>query len=124
MNQAVPDCLVTGYEDLIPGLDLPDDNDRHVLAAAIRASAQAIITFNLKDFPDDQLFPYGIEALHPDEFVESQFELNQSLVVQAAKQHRAALNNPPKPPEEYLETLAANRLVVTAARLHEYIDLI
>lgn len=42
MNRAAPDCLVTGYEHLIEGLDLPDLDDRHVLAAAIRANAQAM----------------------------------------------------------------------------------
>ena len=52
MNRAVPDSLVTGYEFLIESLELPDSNDRHVLAAAIRSGAQAIVTFNLKDFPE------------------------------------------------------------------------
>ena len=47
MCEVVPDCLVVGYEHLIDGLDLPDPDDRHVLAAAIRAHAQAIVTFNL-----------------------------------------------------------------------------
>ena len=48
MKQAVPDCLVTGFEALVEGLALPDPDDRHVLAAAIQARAQAIITFNLR----------------------------------------------------------------------------
>lgn len=51
MNEAIPDSLVTNYEPLIEGLDLPDPDDRHVLAAAIQAGAQVIVTFNLKDFP-------------------------------------------------------------------------
>src|SRR5262249_52720238 len=53
MDNAVPDACITGYEGLIPALTLPDPNDRHVLAAAIRASASAIVTFNEKDFPPD-----------------------------------------------------------------------
>lgn len=52
MNRAVPDCLVTGFEQLIDGLRLPDPDDRHVLAAAIRAGAQGIVTANLKDSPE------------------------------------------------------------------------
>jgi hypothetical protein len=49
MNRVVPDCLVTGYEHLIEGLDLPDPDDRHVLAAAIRANAQATVTLDSID---------------------------------------------------------------------------
>ena len=67
MTRAVPDCMVTGFEQLIDGLVLPDADDRHVLAAAIRAGAQAIVTFNLDDFPAERLQPYNIEAKHPDD---------------------------------------------------------
>jgi predicted nucleic acid-binding protein len=60
MTQAIPDCLIDEYEDLIHGLPLPDPDDRHVLAAAIRAGAQAIVTFNLKDFPVSTLSKYEV----------------------------------------------------------------
>lgn len=51
MDLAIPDACIDGYEDLVSGLTLPDENDRHVLAAAIRCGADVIVTFNLKDFP-------------------------------------------------------------------------
>ncbi|CUR45422.1 PIN domain-containing protein [Alloalcanivorax xenomutans] len=124
MNQAVPDCRVTGYESLIPGLSLPDPADRHVLAAAILAGAQLIVTFNLKDFPNDYLASFGIEAVHPDDFIVQQFDLHEARVISAAKQHRASLRNPPKSVEEYLDTLAAQGLVVAVDRLRDYQDLI
>ena len=69
MNEAVRDCLVTGYEDLIESLSLPDPDDRHVLAAAIRASAGIIVTYNLTDFPAETLARFDIEAQHPDDFL-------------------------------------------------------
>src|SRR5579863_4356667 len=69
MNSNVRDCLVEEYETLIPALSLPDPNDRHVLAAAIRSSASVIVTFNLKDFPEKIIKKYGIEAQHPDIFL-------------------------------------------------------
>jgi hypothetical protein len=65
MNEAVPDCLVSGYEGLIAALDLPDERDLHVLAAAIHCNADAIITFNLKDFPPGKLSTYHIERSTP-----------------------------------------------------------
>ena len=62
MNGAVRDCLVSGYEPLIEGLKLPDPADRHVLAAAIKASAQVIVTSNLKHFPAADLRQCDVEA--------------------------------------------------------------
>src|SRR5574342_716599 len=62
MNAAVRDCLVTEYEILIDTIDLPDKDDRHVVAAAISAGAQLIITWNLRDFPSDRLAAYGLQA--------------------------------------------------------------
>lgn len=124
MDRALPDAMITGHAPLIDGLTLPDPNDRHVLAAAIRANAQAIITFNTRDFPESALDPYGIEALHPDVFIEHQFGLRQGLVINAAKWHRADLTRPSKTADEYIETLAAQGLVVTADLLREFAELI
>src|SRR4051794_19944718 len=68
MIDAVPDCLITGYEHLIPHVHLPDEDDRHVLAAAIAGRAELIVTVNLRDFPADVLETHNIEAIHPDNF--------------------------------------------------------
>ena len=57
-------ALVPGYEDLIEALTLPDPNDRHVLAAAIVARADVIVTCNLRHFPEAALDPYDMEAQH------------------------------------------------------------
>lgn len=69
MDKHAVDALVTGYEDLLPALRLPDPNGRHVLAAAIRGQANVIVTMNVRDFPSDVLALLGIEAQHPGEFV-------------------------------------------------------
>lgn len=69
MNDAIRDVAVTGFERLIDELELPDPDDRHVLAAAIHAGAQVIVTRNLRDFPGDVLGRWGIEAQHPDAFL-------------------------------------------------------
>jgi predicted nucleic acid-binding protein len=124
MNAHVRDCLVTGYEDLIPALTLPDPDDRHVLAAAIRAGADAIVTFNLTDFPGDVLAGYGIEAVHPDDFVSSQLDLAPHAVCAAAKRQRESLKNPPRSVEEYLESLERQGLAQTASALRRFAELI
>lgn len=86
---------------------MPDENDRHVLAAAIRGRADVIVTTNLKDFPADILSRYGIEAQHPDEFILHLLDLAPGKVMQAAQDHRLSLKNPPKTEEEFLLTLEA-----------------
>ena len=81
MNAAVPDCLVEGFEAIENSVHLPDKADNHVLAAAIHCNADAIITFNLKDFPLDALAPFEIEPQHPDEFIHHQIGLNHAGVL-------------------------------------------
>ena len=120
MDKHAEDALVTGYEDLIEGLRLPDPNDRHVQAAAIRGRADVIVTRNVRDFPADVLGPFGIEARHPDEFVVHLLDLAPGLVIDAARRHRESLKNPEKTVEQYLEMLEAEGLTETAAILREY----
>ena len=124
MNVHVRDCLVSGYESLIGGLSLPDPDDRHVLAAAILCGADTIVTFNLRDFPEDALKPYGIEAQHPDEFLTYQLDLAPNVVCAAAKRHRGSLKNPAMNVEEYLASLERQGLAQTVAGLREYAELI
>ena len=119
MIQAVRDCMVTGYEPLIDGINLPDPGDRHVLAAAIRANAQAIVTANLKDFPSAALAPYNVEALHPDEFLLGLVDLAPGVMIQVIAEQAAALRNPPHTLAMLLDTLRNNGLARTVARLRE-----
>ncbi len=113
MNANVRDCLVTDYEPLIAAIKLPDPKDCHVLAAAIRAQATIIVTFNLRDFPNQILKSYSVKAVHPDEFVQSLIELNPIAVCMAAQSQRQTLKNPPKTTDEYLETLLKSGLKQT-----------
>ena len=117
MNRIVPDCLVENYEALIDGLALPDAEDRHVLAAAIAGHADAIVTFNLKDFPGEVLGRYNIEALHPDDFVLNQLELRQIDALAAIKAMRARLRRPPQSAADLIATLEHAGLPASAAHL-------
>ena len=110
MNAHVRDALVEGHQPLIPALELPDPEDRHVLAAAIQCGADLILTFNLDDFPEQALASYGIGACHPDAFLVDQLNLDGERVCLAMRQHRASLRNPTKTVEEYLATLGEQGL--------------
>jgi predicted nucleic acid-binding protein len=116
---AVPDSLITGHEKLISGITLPDPDDAHVVAAAIRAGAQAIVTFNLKDFPDHDLEGWNIEAKHPDEFVLDSIHLAPGAIIQIVTEQAAALQNPPQSVDDVLETLRCNGLVRSVAALRD-----
>jgi PIN domain len=120
MDSNVRDCLVSGYEDLIPSLTLPDENDRHVLAAAICGGADVIVTYNLSDFPAKILGQYGIGAQHPDEFITDLIDLAPSVICEAAKRQRMSLKNPPKSVEELLAAYERQGLVRTVAELKLY----
>ena len=94
MNEAVRDCLVTGYSDLVESLTLPDSDDRHVLAAAIRGGAGLVVTFNLSDFPSEALAPHGVDALHPDELFSELLDSAEDVFCEAARLQRQGLRNP------------------------------
>jgi len=119
MVRAIADSMVSGFEGLIAGLSLPDADDRHVLAAAIRAGAQTIVTLNLKDFPVERLAPYGVEAQHPDDFVFDLLDLAPGAVISAVNEQLASLKNPPQTMGQLLDTLRAQGLGQTVARLRQ-----
>lgn len=120
MNAHTRDALVTDFESLIDVLELPDPDDRHVLAAAIKGRADLIVTVNLRDFPANKLGRWGIEAQHPDEFLTHQFHLSQPVFLQAVKTVRQRLKNPPKSVEEYLDMLRAQGLLATVKEIEPF----
>ena len=120
MNSALPDANVTGYKGLISNLHLPDPNDRHVLAAAIRAKAEIIVTLNHKDFPPELLGPYEIETLHPDAFISDLFDLNHALTLEAVRRQRLSLKHPSMAVDEFLDMLLKQGLPMTVKELAHY----
>lgn len=124
MNAHVRDCLVTDFEDLIPVLSLPDPDDRHVLAAAIRSRADVIVTFNLSDFPSRTLKKWGIEAQHPDDFINHLLDLDTELVCAAARTQRKSLKNPPLSVDDFLDRLEWQGLTQTVGELRRFAKMI
>lgn len=104
MRRHFPDAEVLGYESLLPQMR-NHPKDRHVLAAAVRANADLIVTFNLKDFPQSALDPYDIVAVHPDDFLCDQFDLNPQKIKKIAEEIVEDMKNPHITHSDYLEGL-------------------
>ena len=124
MEEHFPDARVTGYEPLIGSLDLPDPDDRHVVAAAIRGRADVIVTRNLRDFPADRLISYDLQAQHPDTFAAGLFDLFPGVVLAAIREHRAALRQPPRSATEHVAALKQMGLTRLATAVGDFIELI
>jgi predicted nucleic acid-binding protein len=95
MHEAFPDANVLNYQSLIKSIELPDPNDAHVLAAAVRCNADVIVTANTKDFPNQYLQQFDVEAQHPDLFITNLIELNPENALKAFNNQVANLRNPP-----------------------------
>lgn len=119
MNDNVRDSIVEDYEYLIDSLILPDLDDRHVLAAAIRAKAKVIVTFNLRDFPPKAVAEHGIKAINPDDFIVSLIKKNAEKVGKALQMLQQSLKKPPRTVDEVLTTLEANGLKKTVELLRQ-----
>ncbi|MBF2055649.1 MAG: PIN domain-containing protein [Cyanobacterium sp. T60_A2020_053] len=117
MDSNVIGCLTTNYEHYIPNIDLPDVKDRHVVTVAIKSSADVIVTFNLKDFPTQELNKYDIIALHPDIFFEQLLVNHTATFISALEQQIEMLKNPPISKQEFIRILHNSRLPQTATRL-------
>ena len=123
MNDAFPDAQVKNYESIISSLDLPDQNDRHVLAAAIRSKSSFIITRNLKDFPSIILNPFSIQAVSPDLFLSALVKIYPIQTVLAFRKLVKNKTRPPLTEEEVLLILQKNNLRKTAKEIKLLLDL-
>lgn len=99
------DGEVLGYEDLIDMMKC-DTKDRHVLAAAVRSSANQIVTMNLRDFPEHALEPYSIEAVSPDTFFLNALDLAPKATTEVIREQIRALKRPPLSTATVLAALA------------------
>lgn len=116
MRAAFEDAMVTGHDPLVATMT-NDPKDRHVLAAWVRGGAAAIVTFNLSDFPDHATKPLAIEAIHPEEFLLDQLDLDPDRVRAVMREHVGRNRRPPVSIEQLAETLTRSGLPRFAAEL-------
>lgn len=126
MRLAVPDWEIpeAAWRALTAALRLPDSNDVHVLAAAIAGHADCIVTANLVDFPSSILEIHGVAAVHPDDFLMAQFDLDQVRATAALRDMRGRSKKPPYEVEEFAQIFERNGLVGMAERLRKVAPLL
>jgi len=120
MDRAFPAASISGFESLIPAFSLPDPDDRHVLAAAVHAKADLIVTTNLKDFPAGVLALHGIVAAHPDPFIDNLFDQDESEAIAAVARMRSRLRAPSMSPGDFIDSIAQIGMQLTASRLRSH----
>lgn len=105
MRRTFPNATITGYEDAIARMtNAPED--RHVTAAAWYAGVSTIVTFNLRDFPPAALAPFGLRAVHPDDFLLALFGASPEVFITVLREQVAARTRPRQTPQDVLTTLA------------------
>jgi predicted nucleic acid-binding protein len=126
MREAVPDWEVpeAAWAPLVACYELPDPDDRHVLAAAVAGHADSIVTTNLRDFPVAIVSAYGIEVVDPDRFIINQWDLDPVTAMTAFKHMRARRKNPQASAEDFAQGLERGGLPATAQRIREAAELI
>lgn len=117
MDRALDTARITGYEALIPQLQLPDPEDRHVVAAALQGEVELIVTQNLKDFPEAILKSLGLTAIHPDSFVGDFLQAQPEDVLEALRRGRARYRAPALSAEEMVVILERQGLSATSQTL-------
>jgi PIN domain len=117
MNDALPGATVGGYEDLIPTVNLPDPDDRHIVAAAIAAGASVILTWNLRDFPAAALKKYNLHRQTPDTFLADIYDQTPDLAVGSLANARRNLNKSRVSALDFVDILNNLKLGQLATRM-------
>lgn len=115
---AFPDALVKNYEPLVELLELPDEKDRHVLAAAIKTNANIIVTNNVRDFPKEYLERFGLTTKTADDFITDIVDLNNEVALEAFRALVLNRTSPNLDEYEILDRFRKNGLSDSANYLH------
>jgi len=122
MNRSFENAKVIGYKEIENNLQLPDPDDKHVLAAAIVSRADLIVTFNLKDFEKKELSKHNIHAVHPDDFVINLIDQDEEQAKKALKKMVNRRKNPPTTEHELISMLEKSALPKTSERFYDLFE--
>ena len=121
VSEAFPDAIVENYEPFFETLTLPDNKDKHVLAAAIKTNANLIVTNNLKHFPLEYISIFGLSAKNADDLFTDIIDLNHETSIKAFRDLVLNKRNPPLDEYQVLDIFRKNGLKDTADYIHALI---
>ena len=124
IDRAFPEAVSIVDAKTLEAIDLPDPDDRHVLAAAIQTKAALIVTDNLKDFPADHLLPHEIEAISLDDFLADCIDLAGPEAIAALRAMRERYKDPEIDAEALILKVESLGLGQTATLLGAYKSLL
>lgn len=121
MERAFEDALIADYDQYLPMCGgLPDPDDAHVLAAALKTQASMIVTENLKDFPQQLLHQMNLEVKSGDAFIADTIALGPTQAVEAIRRMRERFKKPEQSAEQLLLEMEARGLTETVDVLRPY----
>ncbi|MPZ35266.1 MAG: PIN domain-containing protein [Rhodospirillales bacterium] len=121
MNDALPAATVSGYEDHVPLVTLPDPNDRHVVAAGIAAGASIILTWNSRHFPANELKKFGLRKQTPDAFLSDLYDKIPDLTIGSLANARQNLNKSRVSASDFIDILDNQKLSRVAERVQKHV---
>lgn len=123
MEDAFEEACVLDYDEFLPSCGgLPDKNDAHVMAAAMKTQASVIVTENLKDFPEQLLSQVNIDVRSTDEFIADTIDLDPGRAVAAIRKMRERFAKPAMTAEALLLAMEAEGLIATADLLRPHVE--
>jgi hypothetical protein len=121
MDNVLPTAMVSGYENHIPKVNLPDPNDRHVVAAGIAADASIILTWNLRHFPAKELKKFGLRRETPDAFLSGLYDKVPDLTVGSLANARRNLTKTRVSASDFIKILDNQKLIELAKRAEKHL---
>jgi hypothetical protein len=121
MNDAVPTAMVSGYENHVPEVNLPDPDDCHVVAAGIAAGASLILTWNLRHFPAKELKKFGLRPETPDAFLSGLYDKVRALAIGSLANARRNLTKTRVSASDFIDILTSQKLIELAKRAEKHL---
>ena len=121
MNDALPTAMVSGYEKYVAEVNLPDPNDRHVVAAGIAAGASIILTWNLRHFPAKELKKFGLLRETPDAFLSGLYDKVPDLMISSLANARRNLTKTRASARDFINILSGQMLIGLAKRAKKHL---